>query len=316
MTVPAALGPNSYGKHSIRLVKVVRGERRHDLRDLTVDVALGGDLEPTYVDGDNSGVLATDTMRNTVYALAREHQLADVETFGLALVDHLLTTPRTRHARVRLVEHGWDRIRVDGRGHEHAFTRATGGERTATVTGGGDDRQVIAGIAGLSVLRTAGSGWSGFLRDRYTTLPETDDRILATVVEADWSYRDTGVDFGRCWDGVREQLLTSFTDHYSPSVQHTIYHMGEAVLDRFPEVERIHLSLPNRHHLLVDLSPFGLDNPNEVFVATEEPYGLIEATVERVPEARAWEAAPGESAAPTGTDGPGAQGRGARRTTG
>jgi len=305
MTVPAALGPNSYGKHVIRLVKVDRGPERHDLTDLTLDVTLGGDLEPTFVEGDNSGVLATDTMRNTVYAIAREHPLADVETFGLALVDHFLTTPRTRHARVRLVRHAWDRIRVDGREHEHAFARVGGGERTATVTGSDDDLQVVAGISGLTVLRTSGSGWEGFLRDRYTTLPETDDRILATVVEADWSYRDTDVDFGRCWAGVREQLLTSFTDHDSPSVQHTAYHMGEAVLDRFPEVERIRLSLPNKHHLLVDLSPFGLDNPNQVFVATEAPYGLIEVTVQRPPETRAWEAAPGEAAARTGADGAG-----------
>jgi urate oxidase len=296
MPVPAALGPNSYGKNAIRLVKVARDGDRHELRDLTVDVTLGGDLEPAFADGDNSGVLATDTMRNTVYALAREHPLADVEAFGLALVDHFLTTPRTRHVRIRIVQHRWDRIEVDGRGHDHAFSRAGGGERTATVTGSGDERTVVAGIGGLTVLRTTGSGWEGFLRDRYTTLPETRDRILATVVEADWSYRDTGVDFGACWDGVRRQLLTSFTDHYSPSVQRTIHHMGEAVLDRFAEVERIRLSLPNKHHLLVDLAPFGLDNPNEVFVATEEPYGLIEATVERPPHERAWAASPGEPA--------------------
>jgi urate oxidase len=283
MTVPAVLGASSYSKQAVRLVKVIRAPDRDELRDLTVDVTLAGDLEPLYTRGDNSGVVATDTMRNVVYALARERPIEDVERFGLALVDHFLTTPRTRHARVRLIDHAWERIRFDGQEHEHehAFTRAAGGERTATVSGSGDDREVIAGVAGLNLLKTAGSGWEGFLRDRYTTLPETRDRILATVLNAEWTYRDTSVRFDDTWQGVREQLMTTFTDHYSPSLQHTVYRMGAAVLERFAEIERIRLSAPNKHHLLVDLSPFGLDNDNEIFVATDQPYGLIEATVER-----------------------------------
>jgi urate oxidase len=170
---------------------------------------------------------------------------------------------------------------VDGREHEHSFVRAAG-ERTATVEGAGSDVRIEAGIDDLLVLKTTNSGWEGFLRERYTTLPETDDRILSTVINADWTYYDgTDVDFGVVWRGVREQILVTLTDHYSPSVQNTLYRMGKAVLERFSEIEKIHLSLPNRHHIPYDLQRFGLENEGEVFHADPEPYGLIEGTVER-----------------------------------
>jgi urate oxidase len=175
----------------------------------------------------------------------------------------------------------WDRILVDGREHEHSFVR-TAGVRTATVEGEESGVRVGAGIDDLLVLKTTNSGWEGFLRERYTTLPETNDRVISTVVTADWTYYEgADVDFGGVWRGVREQLLVTFTDHYSPSVQNTLYRMGRAVLERFSEIEKIHLSLPNRHHIPYDLERFGVENDGEVFHADPEPYGVIEGTVER-----------------------------------
>ena len=293
----AVLGRNNYGKSEVRLVKVTRRPDRHDLRDLTVDVALEGAFEAAHVEGDNTGLLATDTMRNTVYALAKDHPIDDVEAFGLHLVEHFLAAgPSVTGARVHLVEHPWARLSVDGRPHEHAFQRGMGGDRVATVTADGTGARVQAGIDDLLVLKTTGSGWEGYLHDRYTSLPETDDRIMATVVTARWDYADTDVDWGAAWHDVHRTVLETFGDHYSPSVQYTLYRMGEAVLEARPEIERIRFSLPNKHHLLYDLSRFGLENDHEIFHATSEPYGLIEGTVERAPEAAHAAAAAGAGA--------------------
>jgi len=274
-----------YGKSEIRLVKVTRRRHGHDLRDLTVGVKLEGDFDAAYVDADNSGLLATDTMRNAVYALAKDRPIDPIESFGRRLVDHFLGAgPGVTRARVDIAEHPWTRLEIGGRPHEHAFQRAGGGNRVATVAGDGGGVggiQIQAGIDDLLVLKTTGSGWEGFLRDRYTTLAETSDRILATVIAARWSYSGMDIDFTAAWGAVRETILEAFSDHYSPSVQFTLHHMGKAVLDARPEVERISFSLPNKHHLLYDLERFGLENENEIFQATDEPYGLIEGTVER-----------------------------------
>jgi urate oxidase len=280
------LGANNYGKSAVRLVKVTRRPGRHELRDLTVDVALEGDFSAAHTAGDNSGLLATDTMRNTVYALAKDHPVVEVEDFGMALVARFLEAgPRVRRARVRLAEHPWERLVVGGEPHEHAFQRGSGGDRVAVVTGEeGGAVSIEAGIEDLAVLKTTESGWEGFLREDFTTLPETADRILATAISARWSYGTSSVEFGPAWEGVRRRLLETFAGHYSRSVQQTLYLMGEAVLEAHPEIERIHLSLPNRHHLLFDLSRFGRANDNEIFHATTEPYGLIEGTVERSPD--------------------------------
>jgi urate oxidase len=274
-----------YGKSEIRVVKVSRRAGGHDLRDLTVDVGLEGDFDAAYTEGDNAGLLATDTMRNTVYALAKDDPIDDIESFGQRLVAHFLGAgPGVARARVHIVEHPWARLEVGGRPHEHAFQRGSGGNRVAIVAGdgGGVGRvEIQAGIDDLLVLKTTGSGWEGFLRDRYTSLPETTDRILATIITARWSYREREIDFGAAWRAVHTTILEAFCDHYSPSVQFTLHHMGEAVLDACPEVQRISFSLPNKHHLLYDLERFGIENYNEVFHATNEPYGLIQGTVER-----------------------------------
>jgi urate oxidase len=279
------LGQNNYGKSRVRLVKVTRLADRHDLTDLTVDVALEGDFAAAHVAGDNTGLLATDTMRNTVYALAQGHDdVADIERYGMRLAERFLAAgPSVRRARIHLAEHPWARLSADGTPHAHAFQRGTGGDRVATVVGDAGGFQIEAGIDDLVVLKTTGSGWEGYLRDEFTSLAETDDRIMATEITARWTYGDTDIDFTAAWNDVRRVVLETFGDHYSPSVQFTLHRMGEAVLEAHPEVERISFSLPNKHHLLYDLSRFGLENDHEIFHATEEPYGLIEGTVERAP---------------------------------
>jgi urate oxidase len=226
-------------------------------------------------------------MRNTVYALARGRDIAEIERFGTRLVEHFVAAaPTVTRARIHLVAHPWERLAAAGGGpHEHAFRRGSGGDRVATVAGDASGVAIEAGIDGLVVLKTTGSGWAGFLRDELTSLPETDERIMATEIAARWTYGSaTGdIDFTEAWHAVRAVVLEAFADHHSPSVQFTLHRMGEAVLAARSEVERISFSLPNRHHLLYDLARFGLENDNEIFQATDEPYGLIEGTVERTP---------------------------------
>lgn len=276
------LGQNNYGKTEIRLVKVRRDTERHELWDLDVRVVLDGDFEGVHVEGDNTGLMATDTMRNTVYALAKDHLTGSIEDFGLKLVDHFLeAAPTAGRCRVEITAFRWDRIQVDGRPHDHSFVRGRG-ERKANVSGDlGGDRRVEAGIGDVYVLKTTQSGFEGFLRDQFTTLPETADRILATVVTARWIYSTIDADFDSLWSGVLDRSLETFTDHYSPSAQNTLYRMGRAVLGAFPEIEKIWYSLPNVHHIPYDLERFGISNDNEVFHATHDPYGQIEAWVER-----------------------------------
>lgn len=275
------LGANRYGKSEVRVVKLGRGEQRHELRDLTVDVSLEGDFEAVHTRGDNTGLVATDTMRNVVYALAAERPLDSVPGFGAALVEHFLAYPSVTAAAVRLREHPWQRLPGAGEGHPHAWQRGAGGIRVEEVSGDARGTRHSAGIEDLLVLRSSGSAFEGFDRDRFTTLPETGDRILATVVAARWDYGDGAGDLEAAWGSVRDRLLEAFTDHHSPSVQFTLHRMGEAVLEAHPQVERIQLTLPNRHHLPFDVSRFGVDDRGEVFHATTEPFGLIEATVER-----------------------------------
>jgi urate oxidase len=276
--VGARLGGHRYGKSEVRLVKLDRGPERHELRDLTVQVMLEGEYEAVHTKGDNTGLVATDTMRNVVYALAAERTLASLPDFARALVEHFLEHEMVTGALARISEYPWQRLPSD---HSHAWQRGAGGTRIEEVRADPGGMGHSAGIEDLLVLRSSGSAFEGFDRDRYTTLPETDDRILATVVTAGWEYVEGAGDLEAAWGSVRDRLLEAFTDHHSPSVQFTLYRMGEAVLESHPEIERIRLTLPNRHHLPFDVSSFGVEDRGEVFHATTEPYGLIEATVER-----------------------------------
>ena len=275
------LAENAYGKQAVRLVTVRRHADRHEMKDVTVAIRFEGDFLAAYTAGDNQGVLPTDTMKNTVYALAAEHPFEDIEDFGLALGDHFLSrNERVAKVGIELTEHLWEPIPVGGAAHPHAFRQAGSERRTAEVTSDRQGVRVLAGIADLVVMKTAKSAFAGFPRDAFTTLKETADRILATAVRATWRYSRPDVAFGRQWHEVRRVLLETFAQHDSRSVQETLYAMGEAVLETL-DVEEIHFAMPNRHHLPVDLTPFGHENRNEIFVATSEPYGLIEGTVRR-----------------------------------
>jgi urate oxidase len=271
---------NRYGKSRIRLVKVRRSRDPHELVDLTLDVQLEGAFDAVYVDGDNRACLATDTMKNTVYAMARRHSIDHVESFALALADHFAAKPGVARARISVVEQPWSRLSAAGAPHPHAFVQAGGEHWTAVVTRDALGSEISAGLANLVVLKTTDSAFSGFPRDPFTTLPETEDRIMATSMTAAWTYAAGPVDFS-VRDDVRRALLETFAAHRSRSVQHTLYAMGDAALAACAPIAAITLTLPNRHHLLVDLQPFGLDNPNEIFVATDQPFGLIEATIRR-----------------------------------
>ena len=283
---------NRYGKSRIRLVKVRRpstlpGDRGtgradhpHELVDLTIDVQLEGTFEAVYLDGDNASCLATDTMKNTVYALARQDPIDQVETFASRLADHFLAKPAVSRVRISAVEQPWGRLSSGGRPHPHAFVQAGAEHWTAMVTRDARAREIVSGLANLVVLKTTDSAFAGFPRDEYTTLPDTEDRIMSTSITAAWTYRPGTSDFSARAD-VRRALADTFAAHVSRSVQHTLYAMGEAALAACADMTAITLSLPNRHHLLVDLTPFGLDNPNEIFVATDQPFGLIEATIRR-----------------------------------
>jgi urate oxidase len=277
------LGPNHYGKEAIRLVKLVRAPDRHQVRDLTVGVELTGEFEAAHTAGDNSMVLATDTMKNTVYAFAKDHLTGSIEAFGLELTRHFSDLPQVLRATVRVREHTWQPINAPGVRPVAAFSRSGELTRSAAVSSEADADRVTAGIEGLIVMKTARSAFTGFPRDRFTTLAETGDRIMATQVSASWRYPDgaTGLDFDGLFEGVRTTLLETFAAHDSRSVQESMWLIGRAILERHPELVDVTLTMPNLHHWKVDLSPFGMANDNEVFVATTEPHGLIEATIVR-----------------------------------
>lgn len=278
----ARLIDDSYGKQWIRVTKVVRDGDVHTVYELSVDVTLRGDFARVYTADDNSPCVPTDTMKNTVYALAKTTDFDAPEEFALTLSAHFVE--RFEHvasAEIGISQVRWARIPVDGQEHEHAFYRLPG-ERTAHVVRANDGSLTVeGGITGLQVLKSSGSGFSGFLKDEYTTLPETDDRVLATTVDATWTYASSEIPFNEAFETAHRLITDVFATHQSPSLQSTLYEIGERILDDVPSIEKIHMSMPNQHHLWVDLSPFGLDNPDEVFKATDEPYGLIEGTVGR-----------------------------------
>jgi urate oxidase len=274
--VAIVLGSNRYGKAETRLVRLTRDGDTHGLVDLNVSVALAGDLAATHLTGDNAGVLPTDTMKNTVYAFAREHGVGEPEAFGLRLARHFVATqPQITGATVAIESYGWERL------GPHSFRRSGDFVRTAVVDHTDDYTQVVSGIKDLVLLNSTASEFHGFTRDKYTTLPETTDRILATAVDARWRHRSSATDWAESFEGAKDALVHAFVHTYSHSLQQTLYAMGRRVLEVCAEVAEIRLALPNKHHYLVDLSPFELANPGEVFLAGDRPYGLIEGTVTR-----------------------------------
>ena len=281
------LTANQYGKAENRVVRVVRDSDRHEIVDLNVTSQLRGDFAAAHTEGDNSHVVATDTQKNTVFAFAKDG-IASPETFLLRLADHFTGEfDWVTGGRWAAEEYGWSRIND----HDHSFYRRSPETRTAVLVRDGEDTTVISGFHGLTVLKTTQSGFVGYPKDAYTTLKETEDRILATDIATRWRYNSTDVDFNAIYDSVKDTLMTTFTEGYSKALQHTLYQMAEAVISKHDSIDEIKFSCPNKHHFTYDLSFCGLENPNEVFYAADRPYGLIEATVQRAgtqPADKAW----------------------------
>jgi urate oxidase len=281
------LTANQYGKAENRVVRVVRDSDRHEIVDLNVTSQLRGDFAAAHTEGDNSHVVATDTQKNTVFAFAKDG-IASPETFLLRLADHFTGEfDWVTGGRWAAEEYGWSRIND----HDHSFYRSSPETRTAVLVRDGEDTTVISGFHGLTVLKTTQSGFVGYPKDAYTTLKETEDRILATDIATRWRYNSTDVDFNATYDSVKDTLMTTFTEGYSKALQHTLYQMAEAVISKHDSIDEIKFSCPNKHHFTYDLSFCGLENPNEVFYAADRPYGLIEATVQRAgtqPADKAW----------------------------
>jgi len=271
-----------YGKARVRVLKVSRHEERHELKEADVRVTLEGDFEPSFTRGDNSLVVPTDTLKNTVYALAKEKLGEEIEPFGVALANLLLERyPQVSQATVRLSERRWERLRVDGQPHAHSFVSSGRGRPFAVATCSRGAASVESGVEDLPLLKSAGSGFAGFVTDEMTTLPETRDRILATTLTAAWHFARTPANYAQPNRVALEAMLKIFATRYSPSVQATLFEMAQAALEAVPELDRVRLAMPNQHCLLVNLAPFDLENVNEIFVPTDEPHGQIEATVSR-----------------------------------
>lgn len=315
------LGPNQYGKAETRVVRIYRDSGQHEIRDLNVSTTLQGDFTAAHTRGDQANVLPTDTQKNTCFAYASEPGVGEIETYALALARHFVDDIEpVSQARIEVEEYAWERATVAGAGHPHTFIRSGQDVRTTAVTVAGQGPAqrawVVSGLRDLVVLKWTGSEFAGFLKDQYTTLEETHDRVLATSLTARWRYaragggagagvgRSAGVgagagaaagtgpdpgvgggvgpgDWGAAYAQVRQILLEQFALVHSLALQQTLFEMGQAVLQARPDVAEVRLSAPNKHHFLADLAPFGLRNPGEVFYAADRPYGLIQCTVQR-----------------------------------
>ncbi len=248
------LAESTYGESQVRLLRVAKQEGRHDIRELSFAIRFEGDFEAAHIKGDNRKILPADTMKNTVYALARQHSIEALENFALHVIEHFLTyNPQVSRVVVEAGENIWARLPHGGKPHSWAFARAGDERRTALLSGTREGTAVRAGIANLVVLKTTKYAFEAFKKDPYTTLK----------------------------DAVRLMLLETFAEHDSQSLQHTLYAMGEAILNNFENVGEISLSLPNKHFGLVDLTPLGMDNPGTVFLPADEPHTLIEATLKK-----------------------------------
>ena len=279
-----SLSKQSYGKSNVCLSYVTRNAEQHDFVQLTVSIALEGDFDLAYTDGDNSMVVPTDTMKNSVYAIARLHGIESIESYATHLANHFYDSfDHVSQATVSVTEQLWQRINLENAGvyHGHAFTGGGSEENTCKVVSSGDGVSMRSGLLGLKVLKTTNSGFENFLQDKYTTLAPTDDRIFATTITADWPCEDEHHDWTATRGIVRQLLLDVFAHQYSPSVQKTLHEMADSVLAACPEIDEISLDMPNQHHLLADLAKLNLENNNDIFIPSPEPFGVISATVRR-----------------------------------
>ncbi|MFF8322161.1 factor-independent urate hydroxylase [Streptomyces bobili] len=297
--MPTFLGQNQYGKAENRVVKITRDGATHHIKDLNVSVSLSGDMDEVHYSGSNANVLPTDTTKNTVYAFAKEHGIESAEQFGIHLARHFVTSQEPIHrARIRIEEYAWERIETSGAGaketgsdeqSKHSFVRQGQETRLTQITYDGESWEVVSGLKDLVVMNSTDSEFWGYVKDKYTTLPEAYDRILATQVSARWRFNwtDDGremPDWEESYEQTRKHLLQAFAETYSLSLQQTLFQMGSRIIDHRGEIDEVRFSLPNKHHFLVDLGPFGLKNDTAdgaVYLAADRPYGLIEGTVLR-----------------------------------
>ena len=273
---------HNYGKAKVRALKVFRTGKIHSVRELDVSVMLQGNFDASFTKADNRLVVATDSMKNTVNIFAKKKLGAENERFGVALGEHFLKTyPQVSRAEIHLSEHCWERISVDGKPHAHSFAEKGAAKPFARIISTLDGNKIESGVEDLLVLKTTNSGFENFVRDEFTTLPETRDRIFATKLKATWTYKEKPESYSKANGKILEAMLKVFAKNYSPSVQATLFQMGEAALKVAPEISKIHIAMPNKHCLLINLKPFGLENKNELFVPTDEPHGQIEGTIAR-----------------------------------
>jgi urate oxidase len=291
------LGDNQYGKAESRVVRIIRDSPRHEIRDLNVTTAMRGPFDPAYLTGDQSNVLPTDTQKNTAFAFAKSKGVETIEGYGLELARHFVNDVEPiEGARIEIEEYAWERAVVDGVEHDHTWLRRGPEIRTAAITVDATGEYVIGGVKDLVLLKSTGSEFAGFLKDEYTTLPETHDRVMATSLVAKWRFASTEVDWDVVYPRVKAIMVKEFATLQSLALQQTLWHMGRAVIEAIPEIVEVRLTAPNKHHFVVDLSPFGLENPGEVFIAADRPYGLIEAQViqdDAPPAHDAWRASAG-----------------------
>ena len=285
--MPAKLISDRYGKSRVRLMRVTKHFSHHDVDEWTVQILLAGDFETAHTEGDNSKILPTDTMKNTVYYVARDSKAVSMEDYAKELVDYILSrNPQVATVEVSIESTLWKRLTVDGEPYPTGFMRGSDEKQTTRVSRGlGEDFRITSGLAELNILKTAQSGFVGYIKDSITTLPETTDRLLGTSVTATWPYTaaaiECGIDFNKVRRHLREALISAFARHDSLSVQQTLYAMAEAALEHTDIIDEVYMLMPNKHNLLVDLSRFGQTNPNHIFVPTDEPHGTIEATIRR-----------------------------------
>jgi urate oxidase len=278
------LAENRYGKSRVRLARVKRTPERHEFREWTLEVLLEGDFETCFREGDNSKILPTDTMKNTVYSLARNSSAECMEEFARELMDFLLSrNSQVSQAEVSVSEKCWEHLQADGKKpHPTTFVQSSGELQTTKLARAQRGKlSVVSGLENLVLMKTAGSAFEGYIKDSLTTLPESADRLFCTGVRANWTYAKDDFPFESLRTKIRAILLDTFAGHTSKSVQHTLYAMGESVLKDVVEVGDIELVMPNRHYIPADLSRFGQDNPNTIFVPTDEPHGYIEARIRR-----------------------------------
>ncbi len=291
------LGENQYGKAESRVVRIYRDTARHEIRDLNVSTALRGPFGPAYLVGDQSNVLPTDTQKNTAFAFAKLKGIHSIEDYGLELARHFVhEVAPAQGARIEIEEFAWQRAVIDGVEHDHTWVRLGQETRTAAITVDGTGEYVIGGFKQLVILKSTGSEFAGFLTDEYTTLQETHDRVMATSLDAKWRFSGTDVDWNAAYVQIKAIMVREFATLQSLALQQTLWHMGRAALEAIPELAEVRLAAPNKHHHVVDLSPFGLENPGEVFIAADRPYGLIEATLLRddaPPAHEAWRVSAG-----------------------